>query len=278
MFTRKLIRPPTATPSPCGSPVHAVSALHTPRRNQLLAALPLEEYERLLPHLHPVALSAGSTVHGAGELETHAYFITAGIVINCYLLEDGGVGEFAMVGREGLLGTALFLDGGSTRSQAEVTSPGHAWWLRADVLQSEFARSSTLRHVLLLYTHVLMAQIAQTAVCNRHHSLDQRLCRWILLCLDRLPSNELTMTQELIAAMLGVRREGVTAALGSLQQAGLIHLTRGHVLVLDRPRLEARVCECYALIKNESDRAFQPAGKPISPTARVARRPRSQES
>ena len=272
MSPRNPVRPQIDKRSTSADHQRTVSALHTPRQNQLLAALPSEDYERLLPHLNSVVLWAGSTVHSAGALETDVYFITAGIVTKCHLLENGESAEFALVGNEGLIGIALFLDAGSTRSQAVVTSPGHAYWLRGDVLKSEFERSSMLRHALLRYTQVLIAQIAQTAVCNRHHSLQQRLCRWILLCLDRLPSNELAMTQELIADVLGVRREGVTAAAGSLQEAGLIHCSRGRIRVLDRPRLEARMCECYAVVKEEYGRLLQPAGKMTAQERMVARR------
>lgn len=272
MSSRNPLRPQMDKRFMSGNHQRTVSALQTPRQNQLLAALPSEDYERLLPHLHSVVLSAGSTVHSAGAPETDVYFITAGIVTKCYLLENGESAEFALVGNEGLIPIALVLGAGSTRSQALVTSPGHAYWLRGDVLKNEFERSSMLRHALLRYTQGLIAHIAQTAVCNRHHSLEQRLCRWILLCLDRLPSNELKMTQELISDVLGVRREGVTAATGSLQEAGLIHCSRGRSRVLDRPRLEARVCECYAVVKEESDRLLRPAAKLADPEGMVPRR------
>jgi CRP-like cAMP-binding protein len=248
------------------------SEWYSPRQNRLLAALPSVEYEGLLPHLKAVALLAGSTVHSAGESETDAFFIASGIVTMSYLLENGETAEFAMVGNEGLIGTALFLDAASSRIQAVVTSPGHAYRLPGDVLRSEFEHNSMFQHALLQYTQMLFAQVAQTAVCNQHHSLEQRLCRWILLCLDRLPSNELSMTQELIAEMLGVRREGVTAAVGSLQKAGLINCGRGRIRVLDRPQLEARVCECYAAVREEYARVLPPAEGTTALEGRFPRR------
>src|SRR5450830_799961 len=232
----------------------AVSAGHTPRQNHLLAALPLEDYERLLPDLELVPLPLGWTVHRAGDREKYLYFLTAGIVSRFYVMQNGASAEFAVTGSKGVIGVASFLGGESTPNQAVVLNPGYAYRLRADVVKNEFEHDGPLRRLLLRYTQALIAQIAQTAVCNRHHSLEQQLCRLILSNLDRLPSNELTMTQELIAHMLGVRREGVTEAAGKLQQAGLIHYSRGHITVLDRPRLEAQVCECYAVVKREYDR------------------------
>ena len=232
----------------------AVSAQHTPRQNQLLAALPLGDYERLLPDLEPVPLPLGRTVHGAGDREKHLYFLTAGIVGRFYVTASGASAEFAITGREGVIGVASFLSGESTPSQAEVLSAGYAYRLGADRLKNEFQHDGPLSHLLLRYTQALITQTAQNAACNRHHTLDQQLCRWLLSNLDRLPSNELIMTQELIAEMLGVRREGVTEAAGRLQKAGLIHTHRGHIIVLDRPQLEAQVCECYAVVKREYDR------------------------
>src|ERR1035437_8867366 len=218
----------------------AVSAQHAPRQNRLLAALPLEDYERLLPDLEPVPLPLGWTVHRAGDREKYLYFLTAGIVSRFYVTQNGASAEIAVTGSEGVIGVASFLGGESTPSQAVVLSAGYAYRLGADLVKNEFEHDGPLSHLLLRYTQALIAHTAQIAVCNRHHSLEQQLCRWILSRLDRLPSNELTMTQELIADMLGVRREGVTEAAGKLQKAGLIHNSRGHIAVLDRRRLEAQ--------------------------------------
>jgi len=234
--------------------MYGMSAQHTPRQNQLLAALPLEDYERLLPDLEPVSLPLGWTIHGAGDREKYLYFLTAGIVSRFYVTENGASAEFAVTGSEGVIGVASFLGGESTPSQAVVLSAGFAYRLRADLLKNEFEHNGPLPQLLLRYTQALIAQAGQIAVCNRHHSLKQRLCRWILSCLDRLPSNELTMTHDLIATMLGVRREGVTEVAGKLQKAGLIHYSRGHITVLDRAALETRTCECYAVVKKEFDR------------------------
>ena len=257
----------------------AVSAGHAPRQNRLLAALPPEDYERLLPNLEPVPLPLGWTVHRAGDREQYLYFLTAGIVSRFYVTQNGASAEIAVTGSEGVIGVASFLGGESTPSQAVVLSAGYAYRLGADLLKNEFEHDGPLPHLLLRYTQALIAQTAQIAVCNRHHSLEQQLCRWILSRLDRLPSNELTMTQELIADMLGVRREGVTEAAGKLQKAGLIHCSRGHIAVLDRPRLEAQVCECYAVVKREYDRLLppeNPSGSIIAVTCRNDRRQSKQ--
>ena len=229
-------------------------ALHNPRQNQLLAALPAEDYERLLPHLEPVTLPLGQVVFESGSTLRHVYFPASGIVSLLYAMENGASTEIAVIGDEGVVGIALFMGGESTPSRAVVQSAGHGYRLKAAVLKKEFELGGPLQYLLLRYTQALIAQMTQTAVCNRHHTVDQQLCRWLLLSLDRLPSNKLAMTQELIANMLGVRREGVTEAAGKLQEAGLIHYTRGHITVLDRPKLEARVCECYAVVKKEMDR------------------------
>ena len=236
----------------------AVFAEHMPRQNRLLAALPLEDYERLLPDLETVPLPLGWTIHGAGDREKYLYFLTAGLVSRVYVMENGASAEFAVTGSEGVIGIASFLGGESTPSQAVVVSAGHAYRLRARLLKDEFNHNGRLPRLLLRYTQALIMQMAQTAMCNRHHSVEQQLCRWILSSLDRLPSNELTMTQELIANMLGVRREGVAEAAGKLQKMGLIHYRRGHIAVLDRPRLEAKACECYAVVKREYDRLLPP--------------------
>lgn len=236
----------------------ALFAQHTPRQNQLLAALPPEDYARLLPALQPVPLPLGWTVHSAGEREKYLYFPTAGIVSRFYVMEDGASAHFALTGSEGVIGVASFLSGESTPSQAVVLSAGHAYRLAAHLLKAEFEHDGVLPQSLLRYIQALIAQTGQVAVCNRHHSLEQQLCRWILSSLDRLPSNELTMTHDVIAEMLGVRRESVTDAAGRLQKAGLIHYSRGHIAVLDRARLEAQVCECYAVVKREYDRLLRP--------------------
>jgi CRP-like cAMP-binding protein len=229
-------------------------ASHDPRQNQLLAALPAEDYERLLAHLEFVRLPLGLVVFESGRKLRHLYFPASGIVSLLYAMENGVSTEIAVIGNEGVVGIALFMGGESTPSRAVVQSAGYAYRLKAAVLKAEFERGGPLQHLLLRYTQALIAQMTQTAVCNRHHAVDQQLCRWLLLSLDRLPSNELAMTQELIANMLGVRREGVTEAAGKLQAAGLIHYSRGHITVLDRPKLEKQVCECYAVVKREMNR------------------------
>ncbi len=200
----------------------------------------------------------GWAVYESGTEQGYVYFPTTGIVSLLYVMEDGSSAEIAIVGQEGVVGIALFMGGETTPSRAVVQSAGFGYRVRGKLLKSEFKRSVPLQHLLLRYTQALITQMAQTAVCNRHHALEQQLCRWLLLSLDRLPSNELTMTQELIANMLGVRREGVTEAAGHLQAAGLIHYSRGKITVLDRAKLEARVCECYAVVKRESDRLLSP--------------------
>jgi CRP-like cAMP-binding protein len=229
-------------------------ALHQPNQNQMLAALPVADYGRLLPHLEPVALPLGLAIFESGSKLRHLYFPASGIVSLLYAMENGASTEIAVIGNEGVVGIALFMGGESTPSRAVVQSAGHGYRLKASVLKTEFDLGGPLQHLLLRYTQALIAQMTQTAVCNRHHALDQQLCRWLLLSLDRLPSNKLAMTQELIANMLGVRREGVTEAAGKLQEAGLIRYSRGHITVLDRPKLEKRVCECYAVVKKELDR------------------------
>jgi CRP-like cAMP-binding protein len=229
-------------------------AFHDPRHNQLLAALPEADYERLHAHLEFVKLPLGLVVFESGSKLRHLFFPASGIVSLLYAMENGASTEIAVIGNEGVVGIALFMGGESTPSRAVVQSAGHGYRLRATVLKSEFERGGPLQQLLLRYTQALIAQMTQTAVCNRHHALDQQLCRWLLLSLDRLPTNELAMTQELIANMLGVRREGVTEAAGKLQEAGLIRYRRGHITVLDRPKLEKRVCECYAVVKKEMDR------------------------
>jgi len=227
---------------------------HDPCQNHLLAALPQQEYARLLSGLDLVPMPLGEVLYEPGTQMRHVYFPTTCIVSLLYVMEDGASAEIAVVGNEGIVGVSLFMGGESTTSRAVVQSAGHAYRLKGQLLKDEFYRAGPMQNLLLRYTQALLTQMAQTAVCNRHHTVDQQLCRWLLLSLDRLPSNDLTMTQELIANMLGVRREGVTEAAGELQRAGLIEYRRGHITVLDRAGLEARVCECYAVVKKELDR------------------------
>ena len=225
-----------------------------PHENELLAALQPDEWQRWSPHLHKTAMPLGQVLYEAGATMSHVYFPATAIVSLLYVMEDGDSAEIAVVGREGIVGIALFMGGGSTPSRAVVQSAGTGYRLEASVLQKEFLRSGPLTSLLLRYTQALITQMAQTAVCNRHHTLDQQLCRWLLLSLDRLPGDELLMTQELIANMLGVARGGVTEAAIKLQDAGLIRYSRGRISVLDRPGLEQRSCECYAVVKREYDR------------------------
>ena len=215
-----------------------------PNQNHLLAALPTAEFERLAHHLELVAMPLGQVLYeSSGQLQ-HVYFPTTAIVSMHYVMENGASSEIAGVGNEGVLGISLFMGGNTTPSRAIVQTAGHGYQLKARLLMEEFNRGGLTQHLLLRYTQALMTQVSQTAVCNRHHAVVQQLCRWLLLTLDRLPSNELTMTQELIASMLGVRREGITEAAGQLQQAGCIRYRRGHIAVLDRPGPESRVGEC----------------------------------
>ena len=225
-----------------------------PRENHILDALPPIERERLFPHLKLVDMSLGMVLYESGAALRHIYFPTDSIVSLLYVMRDGASAEIAVVGNEGAVGVSLFMGGETTPSRALVQSAGHAYRLTGKRLKDEFNRHGNLLHALLRYTQSLLTQMAQTAVCNRHHSLDQQLCRWLLLSLDRLNSNQLNMTQELIANMLGVRREGVTEAAGKLQKLGAIRYARGKITVLDRPQLERLACECYAVVKQESDR------------------------
>jgi CRP-like cAMP-binding protein len=231
-----------------------MSSPHTPKQNHLLAALPAVDYARLLPDLELTPMPLGWAVYESGGKLGYLYFPTTSIVSLLYVMESGASAEIAITGNEGLVGISLFMGGESTPSRAVVQSAGNGYRLRASVLKREFALGGNLQQLALRYTQALITQMAQTAVCNRHHALDQQLCRWLLLSLDRLPGTELVMTQELIANMLGVRREGVTEAAGRLQAEGLIHYRRGHIKVLDRAKLEKRVCECYAVVKKEFDR------------------------
>jgi CRP-like cAMP-binding protein len=222
--------------------------------NQLLASLPAPEWQRIAPLLEAVDLPLGLVLYESGSKMAHVYFPVNAIISLLYVMEDGASAEIAVVGNEGLVGIALFMGGETTPSRAVVQSAGHGYRLRAADIKEEFNRSGPVLHLLLRYTQALITQRAQTAVCNRHHSLDQQLCRWLLLSLDRLSGNELVMTQELIANMLGVRREGVTEAALKLQKMGLIRYARGHITVIDRDALEERVCECYRVVKTEYDR------------------------
>lgn len=225
-----------------------------PEHNDLLAALSGEVRERIFPFLEEVPMPLGKVLYEANDKMRHVYFPTNSIVSLLYVMENGSSAEISVVGNEGMVGISLFMGGESTSSRAVVQSGGSAYRLRGQRLVDEFHQHGELMYLVLRYTQALMTQMAQTAVCNRHHSIDQQLCRWLLLSLDRLLTNQLTMTQELIANMLGVRREGVTEAAGKLQKLGIIEYRRGHIKVLDRPRLEKMSCECYAVVKKESDR------------------------
>src|SRR5476651_359482 len=231
-----------------------MSSLQSPKQNHILGALPEADYARLLPDLELIAMPLGWAVYESGGRMDHVYFLTDGIVSLLYVMESGASAEIAITGNEGLVGISLFMGGESTPSRAVVQSAGNGYRLKASVLKREFALGGQLQHLSLRFTQALITQMAQTAVCNRHHSVEQQLCRWLLLSLDRLAGNELSMTQELIANMLGVRREGVTEAAGKLQDAGLIRYRRGTITVIDRPGLEARSCECYQVVKTELDR------------------------
>ena len=232
---------------------------HQPQQNHLLWALPASARERVFRELELVAMPLGKVLYESGHSLQHVYFPTDSIVSLLYVMEDGASAEIAVVGNEGMVGVALFMGGETTPNRAVVQSAGHAYRLKGALLKQEFNRSGPMQHLLLRYTQALLTQMAQTAVCNRHHTVDQQLCRWLLLSLDRLAGNELSMTQELIANMLGVRREGVTEAAGKLQAQGLIQYRRGHITVLDRPRLEQASCECYAVVKREFDRLLPEA-------------------
>jgi CRP-like cAMP-binding protein len=234
--------------------IPCLTILPTPKQNHLLAALPEDEYVFLYPHLEEIVMPLGEVIYESGGELRYVYFPTTSIVSLLYVMENGASAEIAVVGNEGIIGIALFMGGDTMPNRAVVQSAGRAYRLRGSIIQKEFIQNGPLMRLLLRYTQALITQMAQTAVCNRHHSIDQQLCRWLLLSLDRLESNKLTMTQELIANMLGVRREGVTEAAGRLQQAGLINYSRGQITVLDRVGLEERVCECYQVVKTETDR------------------------
>jgi CRP-like cAMP-binding protein len=231
-----------------------MSLPHSPNQNHLLAALPAEEFGRLAPHLELVPMLLGESIYEPGSQLQHVYFPTTAIVSLLYVLESGASAEIAGVGNEGMLGIALFMGGDTTPSSAVVQTAGHAYRLQARLLKEEFRRAGLMQRLLLRYTQALLTQMCQTTACNRHHSIEQQLCRWLLLTLDRLPSNELVVTQELVASALGVRRESITEAAGKLQRAGLIRYRRGHLTVLERSGLEAGACECYAVVKKEIGR------------------------
>lgn len=231
-----------------------IASHSSPQQNHLLAALPAAEFEPLAAHLELVPMALGKMLYEPGLQLQHAYFPTTAIVSLHYVMESGASAETAGVGNEGVVGISLFMGGNTTSSSAVVQTAGNAYRLERRVLMQEFNRAGTLQSLLLRYTQALMTQMAQTAACNRHHSVEQQLCRWLLLTLDRLASRELVMTQELVASMLGVRREGITEAAGNLQRAGFISYRRGHISVIDRAGLEARSCECYAVVKKEMGR------------------------
>src|SRR5580692_3514076 len=228
--------------------------LPSPLQNHILDALPQTERDRLFPHLKLVALPLGGVLYESGDMLRHIYFPTDSIISLLYVLKNGASAEIAVVGNEGAVGVALFMGGETTTNRAIVQSAGSAYQLTGARLKEEFERHGETLHILLRYTQALLTQMAQTAVCNRHHSVDQQLCRWLLLSLDLLPDNKLAMTQELIADMLGVRREGVTESAGKLQKLGVIAYSRGMIIVLDRPKLEELSCECYSVVKKETDR------------------------
>jgi CRP-like cAMP-binding protein len=252
-----------------------MATAHSPTQNQLLAAMPAAEFARLSPHLELVEMPLGDVLYESGGRLDHVYFPTTCIVSLLYVLENGASAEIAVVGNEGILGISLFMGGETTPSRAVVQSAGFGYRLKAPLLKQEFDRAGPVLRLLLRYTQALITQMTQTAVCNRHHSVEQQLCRWLLLSIDRLSSDSLKMTQELIANMLGVRREGVTEAAGNLQRAGLIRYNRGHIDVLDRPGLEGAVCECYAVVKAEFDRLLSdiPRGDAFLVVGRSASEP-----
>ena len=254
-------------------PMHSTP---NPNQNHLLAALPTAEFERLAPHLEPVELRLGDVLCESGALLAHVYFPTTAIVSLHYVMENGSSSEIAGVGNEGMLGISLLMGGNTTPSRAVVQTGGQGYRLKAQLMQQEFKLAGPTQLLMLRYTQALITQMSQTAACNRHHSLVQQLCRWLLVTLDRMPTNELVMTQELVASMLGVRREGVTEAAGKLQQSGIISYRRGHITVLDRKGLQSQVCECYAVVRKEFARLLadtlqrQDAVVPSQPAARDA--------
>ncbi len=240
----------------------ATRPLHSPDQNHLLAALPAAEFARLAPNLELVPMLLGDTLYDPGGQLQHVYFPTTAIVSLLYILQSGMSAEMAGVGNEGVLGISLFMGGDTTPSSAVVQTGGHGYRLSGRLLKEEFNRGGPTQRLLLRYTQALVTQMFQTGACNRHHSIDQQLCRWLLLTLDRMPGHELVMTQELVACALGVRREGITEAAGKLQRAGVIRYRRGHLTVLERAGLEAGACECYALVKKEFARLLSDVRSP----------------
>lgn len=234
--------------------IFIITSKQDPHQNHLLNALLEVDFDRLSPNLELIEMPLGEVLYESGGKLRHVYFPTTSIVSLLYVMENGASAEIAVVGNEGILGISIFMGGNTTPSRAVVQSAGHGYRMKSELLKNEFNRAGPVMRLLLRYTQALITQMSQTAVCNRHHSIEQQLCRWLLLSLDRLSENQLNMTQELIANMLGVRREGVTEAAGKLQQAGIIEYSRGRILVLDRPALEKRVCECYQVVKTEFDR------------------------
>jgi len=232
----------------------------SPLKNRLLSALPLVEYERVFPHLELVKLTLNEVIYESGDKILHVYFPVDAIISLSYAMESGSSAEISIVGNEGIVGMALFMGGGSTISRAVAKSVGHAYRIKGDYFMEEFKRHERFSSFMLLYTQALMTQMSQTAVCNRYHTIEQQLCRLLLLSLDRLADNKIEMTQELIANMLGVRREGVTEAAGKLHKLGVINYHRGHIIVLDRQKLESLSCECYCVVKKETDRLLANAG------------------
>ena len=247
------------------------AASHDPRQNHLLAALPAEDFAHLAGHLQLAPMLLGDIVYQPGEQLRHAYFPTTAIVSLHFVTESGASSEFAGVGNEGMVGISLFMGGDTTPSAAVVQTAGHGYQIERQVLKSQFDQAGPLQRLLLRYTQGLITQTTQSSVCNRYHSVEQQLCRWLLVTLDRIPSGQLTTTQELIASMLGVRREGITQAVGNLQRAGFISCRRGHISVLDRAGLEAMVCECYAVVKKELGRLLPESNQPDTQTLRVHR-------
>jgi CRP-like cAMP-binding protein len=235
------------------------SLMYDPRQNHLLATLPADVYDRMFAHLELVAMPLGDVLYESGGQLQHVYFPTTAIVSLHYIMENGASAEIAGVGNEGVLGVSLFMGGNTTSSRAAVCTGGHGYRLKKQQMMEEFNRAGPMMQLMLRYTQALMTQMSQTAACNRHHSVEQQLCRWLLLTLDRLPGNELTLTQELIAGMLGVRREGITETAGNLQRKGLISYRRGHITVLNRAGLEAHACECYQVVKKEFHRLLSTA-------------------
>jgi CRP-like cAMP-binding protein len=245
-----------------------MSFLHSPESNHLLAALPAAEFRRLEPYLERVPMRLGETLYRPGQQLQYAYFPTTAIVSMLYVMESGASAEIASVGNEGVLGISLFMGGETTPSSAVVQTAGLGYRLKANYLHEEFNRAGNTQHLLLCYTRALAEQIGQTASCNRHHSIEQQLCRWLLLTLDRLPSSEVAMTHEMVAGILGVRRESITAAAGRLQRAGVLSYRRGHITVVERVGLEAAVCECYRVVKHEFSRLRLDSSPPLRrPTA-----------